>query len=137
MSKPAVSDATEPMQLANATVAERLKSNIRKDNGAAIYVGLKKSGCSGYKYDMRVLSEADLAAHPGEFVWSLMGVVIAIDPESLPHLQGTELDYVEGMLGQSQLIFRNPHAHTPCGCGESIALKPTQDQDSGEERHHG
>ena len=44
MTKSTNPDTTEAIQLANATVAERLKSNIKKGNGAAIYVGLKKSG---------------------------------------------------------------------------------------------
>jgi iron-sulfur cluster assembly protein len=47
------------------------------------------------------------------------GVKVLVDGQSLPLVQGTEIDFVRQGLNQ-QFAFRNPQAAAACGCGESF-----------------
>ena len=42
-----------------------------------------------------------------------------VDQDSLPLLDGTEIDYAKQGLG-AQFVFRNPNVSAECGCGESF-----------------
>ena len=44
-----------------------------------------------------------------------------IERESIPLLQGTDVDYVREGVNQV-LKFSNPRAEDYCGCGESFSL---------------
>jgi iron-sulfur cluster assembly protein len=48
-------------------------------------------------------------------------VRIAVEPSSLPHVQGTRLDLVQDGLAR-RLRFDNPNVRSTCGCGESFGL---------------
>ena len=52
-------------------------------------------------------------------VFESNGIRIAVDPVSLPHVQGTTLDVVQDGLSR-RLRFDNPNATQTCGCGESF-----------------
>jgi iron-sulfur cluster assembly protein len=53
-------------------------------------------------------------------VFETAGVRIAVDPASLPFVEGTTLQLVEEGLSR-RLRFDNPNARQTCGCGESFA----------------
>jgi iron-sulfur cluster insertion protein len=48
------------------------------------------------------------------------GVNLYIDPLSFQYLDGTEIDYVEGMHG-SGFKFNTPNVKGTCGCGSSFS----------------
>ncbi len=77
--------------------------------------GVKRTGCSGWGYQIDVARE-QLA---GDSVFEVGGVRVVIDADSLPLVDGTEIDYVRSGLNQ-QFVFRNPRAVAECGCGESF-----------------
>jgi iron-sulfur cluster assembly protein len=78
--------------------------------------GVKKSGCSGWAYIV------DIATAPGDgdIVFEQDGVTVRVDPDSLPQVDGTEIDFVKTGLNQ-QFVFRNPRVAGECGCGESFS----------------
>jgi iron-sulfur cluster assembly accessory protein len=80
-------------------------------------VSVEGGGCSGfqYKFDLVAASEAD------DLVIERAGARVLIDPVSLEYLGGSEIDFVDDLIGQSFKI-RNPNATASCGCGTSFSL---------------
>lgn len=77
--------------------------------------GVKKTGCSGWGYEVEV---AD-ARRADDSVFEQDGVAVLVDAQSLPLVDGTEIDFVRKGLNQ-EFVFRNPNAAAECGCGESF-----------------
>ena len=89
----------------------------RKKDAAAIRLGVKTSGCSGYAYVI------DYAKAPTDvdLLIDVDGLTIVVDPISEPLLAGTTVDLkVEGV--NRTLSFDNPNVVSECGCGESFAV---------------
>ena len=95
-------------------IGEILKS---EPAGAMLRVSVEGGGCSGfqYKFDIeRARAEDDLVlAHDG--------AVVLIDPVSVNYMAGSEIDFVEDLIGASFKV-KNPQATASCGCGTSFAL---------------
>ena len=77
--------------------------------------GVKRTGCSGWSYVV------DLACdeRPGDVVSEYGGVRIFVDADSLPMVDGTEIDFHKQGLNE-QFLFRNPNVAGECGCGSSF-----------------
>jgi len=74
-------------------------------------------GCAGFNYDLYF---EDSATSMDER-FSDKGVDMFIDPLSFQYLEGTEIDYVEGLHG-SGFKFSNPNVTSTCGCGSSFSV---------------
>jgi iron-sulfur cluster assembly protein len=48
------------------------------------------------------------------------GVDVVVDPYSAPYLQGTEIDFVDGLQGG--FAINNPNVSAACGCGHSFQV---------------
>ena len=79
-------------------------------------VGVQGGGCSGFSYKLGFGE-----AHQGDHVQDLDGVKIFVDPKSDLYLDGTTLDFVDGLEGRG-FKFLNPQAKKTCGCGESFSV---------------
>jgi iron-sulfur cluster assembly accessory protein len=82
---------------------------------AAIRVFIKSGGCSGYQYGMAIDDqrlEGDLEFHD-------RGITLVVDRMSWPLLRGSEVDFVENMMGGGFSV-NNPNATSACGCGSSF-----------------
>lgn len=77
--------------------------------------GVKKTGCSGWGYEVDV---ADVK-HPDDSVFEQDGIAVLVDAQSLPLVDGTQIDFVRKGLNQ-EFVFNNPNAAAACGCGESF-----------------
>ncbi len=77
--------------------------------------GVARTGCSGWGH------VADLAREQREddTVFEFGGVRIYVDADSLPLVDGTEIDFAKQGLSET-FVFRNPNATAECGCGESF-----------------
>jgi iron-sulfur cluster assembly accessory protein len=71
-------------------------------------------GCSGFQYQLVFDS-----AKPGDQVFESDGVRVVVDPKSFLYLNGTEIDYVDGLNGAG-FTMKNPNAKGGCGCGSSF-----------------
>jgi iron-sulfur cluster assembly protein len=87
----------------------------RRGEGVGLRLGVTKTGCSGYSY---VVNYADDVADD-DIVFEDKGVKVIVDPEALPLLDGTEVDFVKNGLNEA-FSFRNPNVSGECGCGESF-----------------
>ena len=85
----------------------------KKDEGSFFRIAIKGGGCSGFQYDFsfdQVENEDDLKQNN-----------ILIDKNSADLLKGSEIDYVDELIGSSFKI-NNPQSKSSCGCGVSFSL---------------
>lgn len=85
--------------------------------GAMLRVAVEGGGCSGFKY----LFTLDSALNPDDKTIEKSGAKVVIDDTSLGMLAGSEIDFVEELVG-STFAIRNPQATSSCGCGTSFAI---------------
>ena len=80
-------------------------------------VSVEGGGCSGfqYKFDVERAKAAD------DLVINHEGAVVLIDPVSVNYMAGSEIDFVDDLIGASFKV-NNPKAKASCGCGTSFAL---------------
>lgn len=102
------------------TISERAAKKIRDLlTGAAEGYGLRikivEGGCSGYEYQMAIDGRA-----VEDRVLEKNGARVLLDVISLLRLNGTELDYKDGLM-QSGFVFNNPNVKGTCGCGTSFS----------------
>jgi iron-sulfur cluster assembly accessory protein len=104
------------VSLSDAAVA-KLTELTREETDPAIglRVYVYSGGCSGYRYGMML---EDKPADEDVKVVS-KGVNVYVDPQSTPLLQGSEIDYVDTLMGAGFTV-NNPNAVTGCGCGSSF-----------------
>lgn len=116
---PLPSPAFEPSlnltQVAATKVSEFLKQHNRPN--ALLRVRVVGGGCSGFQYQLALDDES----REGDRIVEQKGVRMLIDERSLPYLSGTEIDYVEDIMGAG-FRFNNPNATSSCGCGESFQV---------------
>jgi iron-sulfur cluster insertion protein len=74
-------------------------------------------GCSGFQYNFSF----EEARQDDDLVIERDGAAVLVDSTSLELLKGSELDYVEEMVGSSFQV-RNPNATSSCGCGNSFSI---------------
>ena len=106
----------------SVTVSERAARRIgeilkSEAPGTMLRVSVEGGGCSGfqYKFDM----ERDQAQD--DLVIARNGAVVLIDPVSVQYMAGSEIDFVDDLIGASFKV-KNPNATASCGCGTSFAL---------------
>ncbi len=80
-------------------------------------VSVSGGGCSGFQYGFSF----DDTAGGDDHTFERDGVKVVIDDISLDLLAGSEIDFVEDLIGASFQI-KNPQATSSCGCGSSFAI---------------
>jgi iron-sulfur cluster assembly protein len=82
--------------------------------GKALRIFIERGGCAGMSYGMTLddPQSADYAAEKD-------GVKVVVDPESLPYVNGSTVDYCDDLTGTGFRI-QNPNAARSCGCGTSF-----------------
>ncbi len=107
---------TDPVTI-SASAAKRLSTILKGEAGAALRISVKGGGCSGFQYTYDV----DRTRADDDFVATRDGATVVIDPVSLEMMKGSELDFVDDLMGQSFRI-KNPNAVASCGCGVSFSV---------------
>lgn len=105
------------------TLTETASSKVKEflvEHGkptAGLRVRVVGGGCSGFQYQLAL----DESSQPEDQVFEQDGIKLFVDSKSLTYLEGTEIDYVEGIMG-SGFRFNNPKSTGSCGCGESFQV---------------
>jgi iron-sulfur cluster assembly protein len=81
-------------------------------------VGVQGGGCSGFQYALGFDNEVNPAI---DDVAELHGIKVVVDRKSNIYLNGTEVDFYEG-LEKRGFTFNNPNAQKSCGCGTSFQV---------------
>src|SRR5256885_16229493 len=99
------------------SAARRIGEILKSEPGAMLRVSVEGGGCSGfqYKFDIERAKAAD------DLVLTRDNAVVLIDPVSVNYMAGSQIDFVDDLIGQSFKI-NNPNATTSCSCGTSFSL---------------
>ena len=107
---------TTVVSLTDAAVSKLQELTAAETNPAiGLRVYVYSGGCSGYRYGM-MLEDAPTT---DDNVLSANGVRVYIDNNSVPLIQGSEIDYVDTLMGAGFTV-NNPNAVSGCGCGSSF-----------------
>ena len=105
-----------------ADAAQFLAVQLAKQPGTpGVRLAVEPAGCSGLRHRIGPLD----AVREDDVVFDCSGVRVAVDPASLPFVQGTTVRLVQEGLAR-RLRFDNPNARQQCGCGESFATSAAQ-----------
>ena len=107
-------DAIILTEAASAKVAELIDQEGNPE--LALRVAVRPGGCSGFSYEM--FFDTDVA--DDDVKSSFGSVVVVVDPASASLLQGSTLDFKDGLQGAGFSI-NNPNASRTCGCGQSFS----------------
>ncbi len=113
----AATEQATPLVTMTALASTKLKEIIAKQGRSdlALRVYVTPGGCSGFSYGM-TFSEG---SEEGDVVAEHEGVRVVVDPMSAMYLKGSEIDFVDALMGGG-FALRNPNAVSSCGCGQSF-----------------
>ena len=86
-------------------------------SGSMLRISVNGGGCSGFQYAFDI----ERTQQPDDIVVERDGATVLVDQVSLPFLEGSTVDFVDDLIGQSFKI-ENPHATASCGCGTSFSV---------------
>lgn len=113
---------------AAAAINEMLAKRDLKDHALRVYIS--GGGCSGQQYGMALEGNT----REGDFTFEQHGVKVVVDDISFGYLSGSEIDYVDDVMG-SGFKINNPNATSTCGCGHSFRTDGKTDAQSGASCH--
>ena len=113
-------NAQTPVNTVTATDAalKRIAAIVAKDaDKSALRISVEGGGCSGFSYQFDLVNEQNdddlvIEGHDGK---------ILIDEMSLIYMGGSQIDFVDDLMGQSFQV-KNPNAVASCGCGTSFSV---------------
>lgn len=105
--------------ITDAAVHHFQKQIKKQGHGVGVRFGVKKSGCSGFAYQIDLI---DVTNQDDKIFPLAENLVLAVANKDLPVLQGTEIDYIKEGLNQ-RFRFNNPNETASCGCGESFSVQ--------------
>ncbi len=76
---------------------------------------VESGGCSGFQYGMSFDEPK-----PDDRRWESEGVPMVLDATSAAYLDGSQVDFDDGLQGKGFEI-KNPNAQSTCGCGKSFS----------------
>jgi iron-sulfur cluster assembly accessory protein len=110
-------EMTNTISLTDAA-ARRIATIVARDaEKTALRVSVEGGGCSGFSYKFDLVNDrAD-----DDIVIEKNNARVLIDSMSVVYMEGSEIDFVDNLMGQSFQI-KNPNAVASCGCGTSFAI---------------
>jgi iron-sulfur cluster insertion protein len=106
---------TKMITLTEAAIKKVSSILVNEGPDAKLRMYVSGKGCAGLTYGFGITDEVeedDLTIDQGD-------VIVVIDPDSLPYLQGSVVDFIDGLTG-SKFDIKNPNAKSACGCGDSF-----------------
>ncbi|MFP4537932.1 MAG: iron-sulfur cluster insertion protein ErpA [Dichotomicrobium sp.] len=102
----------------SARAAKRIAQIVAAEPETPILrVSVEGGGCSGFQYGFNLVS----APEADDLVIERDGATVVIDPVSLQFLGGSEIDFVDDLIGAAFTV-KNPNATASCGCGTSFSI---------------
>ncbi len=109
----------EPPVKLTDSAADRINAIVQEMNAdkKMLRVAVNGGGCSGFQYSF----DLDDTQNPDDTVVENKGATLLVDSVSLLYLAGSEVDYVNDLIGAAFQI-RNPNATASCSCGSSFSV---------------
>ena len=113
---------TDTATIGDVTISERAAKRIgqilkSEGDGAMLRISVEGGGCSGFSYKFGV----DRTRADDDVVIERDSAVVLVDPASVPFLAGSEVDFIDDLIGASFRV-NNPNATASCGCGTSFSI---------------
>tara|TARA_B100000029_G_C17263728_1_gene847258 strand:+ start:120 stop:464 length:345 start_codon:yes stop_codon:yes gene_type:complete len=86
-------------------------------DGTMLRIAVSGGGCSGFQYGFSF----DAKRNEDDSVIEQNGIKIVVDNMSLLYVSGSQIDFVEDLIGSS-FSLKNPNATASCSCGSSFAV---------------
>lgn len=99
-----------------ANEINRVRDEQKLEDEKFLRIGVTGGGCSGFSYTMGFDSAYN---EQTDSKYQLHGVDIVVDKKSSLYLDGTTIDWYDG-LEKRGFTFENPNAVKTCGCGSSF-----------------
>lgn len=99
-----------------ANEVKRIIADQKIDPGMVLRVGVTGGGCSGFSYSLGFDKKFD---EKSDSKYEFHGVPVVVDKKSALYLDGTTIDFYEGVEARG-FKFDNPNAVKTCGCGSSF-----------------
>jgi iron-sulfur cluster assembly protein len=99
-----------------STAAEKVRELLEAEGNLALglRIFVAGGGCSGLQYGMTLDEQQD-----GDEIFEAQGVRVLVDDMSAQYIMGSEVDYVDSLMGAGFTV-NNPNAVSTCGCGHSF-----------------
>jgi iron-sulfur cluster assembly protein len=97
-------------------VREFLEAQAAVVDTAGLRVGVRGGGCSGFQYALAFDEQ-----RADDSVFEDKGIRLLVDRASLPYVQGSTIDFVDGLQGAGFKVD-NPNVIAACGCGSSFRV---------------
>ena len=97
-------------------VREFLDTQGLEAAAAGLRVGVRGGGCSGFQYQLAFDEQRD-----GDVIFDHDGLRLLVDNQSLPYVDGSQIDYVDSLQGAGFQVV-NPNVVAACGCGSSFRV---------------
>jgi len=108
---PAVSITPNAVQRLESLIAAKKRSNLM------LRVYVQGGGCSGFQYGFQFEEQRE----EDDLEFERDGVKVLVDSMSFQYLMGSEIDFIDDLMG-TRFVVSNPNAATTCGCGSSFAI---------------
>ncbi|MBE9559991.1 MAG: iron-sulfur cluster insertion protein ErpA [Proteobacteria bacterium] len=117
--------APKPKIIEGATVgfteaaAKKVKTLVEeeKNPNLKLRISVDGGGCSGFQYGFAF----DETVNDDDTIVEKNGATMLVDVTSMQYLNGSEVDYLEGLEG-ARFVVNNPNAKSTCGCGSSFSV---------------
>jgi iron-sulfur cluster assembly protein len=106
------------------TLTDKAKDKVKEilldqpETFAGLRIQVVGGGCSGFQYRMGFDKNFN---DQNDSVFEFDGLKVFVDKSSLLYMDGSEVDYVEGLHGAG-FKFNNPNVSGSCGCGSSFSV---------------
>ena len=90
---------------------------VEEKPGSMLRLSVNGGGCSGFQYSF----DFDTAVNEDDHTFHRDGATVVIDEISLELLKGSQIDFVEDLMG-AYFQVNNPNASSSCGCGSSFSV---------------
>ena len=91
--------------------------SVKESANLMLRVYVQGGGCSGFQYGFQFEEQSE----EDDLEFERNGVKLLVDSMSFQYLMGSEIDFVDDLMG-TRFVVSNPNAATTCGCGSSFAV---------------
>ena len=113
----AIPKMNEPSITLSDRAARRIAEILKAEHAALMRVSVEGGGCSGFQYRFDLVQDRA----PDDVLVERDGARVVVDPISLGFVRGSEIDFVDELIG-AQFKINNPNVSASCGCGTSFSI---------------
>ena len=103
--------------LVTNNAAKKIIELSKKKDKRMLRISVIGGGCQGFQYNLDMENQSK----EKDVIIKKNNALIVIDENSLNLIKGSEIDFVEDLIG-ARFKINNPKSTSSCGCGTSFSL---------------